>query len=243
MAAPKAATAVLRSRNTKTGALAATYAPIQQTCPRACSQHPDNGGTCYAAGGRVALVNARLTKGAAGFTPEKVARVEARAIDGLRARGVVPPLDDGRLRPLRVHVSGDSRTNRSARIVAAACGRYERAGGGQPYTYTHAWRTVRRASWGGVSVLASVELVSEGRAALRRGYAPAVVVGQHHGPRAWDSNGVRWIPCPQQTRDVACVDCNLCMDAAGLRRRKTGIAFAAHGMRAGTLRARLAGAK
>ena len=67
----------------------------------------------------------------------------------------------------------------------------------------------------------------------RQGYAPALVVAAHPlDGRAYQSNGVRWIPCPAQTRDnVTCVSCRLCFDADALFARRAGIAFEAHGAR------------
>ena len=43
-------------------------------------------------------------------------------------------------------------------------------------------------------------------------------------------DGVRWIPCPAQTRDdVTCDSCRLCWDDAKLRAINAGVAFEAHG--------------
>jgi hypothetical protein len=56
------------------------------------------------------------------------------------------------------------------------------------------------------------------------------VVSHHPADgKAYNLAGVRWIPCPQQTRGVTCDACRLCFDADGLRDRGTGIAFAVHG--------------
>jgi hypothetical protein len=81
-----------------------------------------------------------------------VARAEAAAIDGLTGD-----------RLLRLHVVGDARTNAAARVLPEAARRYALRGdsprrGRKVWTYTNAWRTVGRESWGdAVSVLASVE--------------------------------------------------------------------------------------
>src|SRR5207302_5585852 len=99
----------------------------------------------------------------------RIAEVEARAIDTLTGD-----------RLLRLHVVGDARTDAAARVLGAAADRYSRRGnaprhGRKVWAYTHAWRTVARASWGdAVSVLASVETVREAREAMQAGYAAAV---------------------------------------------------------------------
>ena len=131
--------------------------------------------------------------------------------------------------PLRLHVVGDCPTDESAQIVSSAVASYEGKGGGKAWTYTHAWETVERASWGSVSVLASVHGQLDAVAALRRGYAPAIVVETHESAKRWtDSQGTSWIPCPEQTRGVQCVKCRLCFDAEYLKDKRTGIAFAKH---------------
>lgn len=60
--------------------------------------------------------------------------------------------------------------------------------------------------------------------------APASVTGPHPADgKAYERDGVTWIPCPNQTRGRTCEQCRLCWDAESLRSRRTGIAFAAHG--------------
>lgn len=206
------------------GRVSATYASVEATCPRAC---PLKGNGCYAQDGHVAFHEARLARSG---TPDQAARSEALAIDGAFSAGDVPQDGARGGRDLRLHVSGDARTARAASLLAGAARRWRARKGGNVWTYTHAWRTVPRAAWNGVSVLASVESTKDGRAALRRGYAPACVVVEHAPDgRAFDRDGVTWIPCVQQTRGVACTDCRLCFDADRLVAAKSGIAFAVHG--------------
>jgi hypothetical protein len=209
----KLATAVALSRNKKTGPVAATYA-AQSSCPQSC---PMLGAGCYAERGRVALVHRRF--GTA--KPVEVARAEAESIRSLRP---LPGL------PLRLHVVGDCPDDESAQIVSAAAASYERSGGGRAWTYSHAWRSVARASWGRVSVLASLHSADEGRDAIGRGYAPALVVEAFPGGHSsWIEAGIRWIACPEQrTGRRDCASCRLCFDADGLRKRGQGIAFAKH---------------
>jgi len=197
----------------------ATYASIAATCPRACPLK-DQG--CYAQGGRTAMVQRLLDST---VSADVAARHEAAVIDESYMGGPVP-----RGRMLRLHVAGDCRTNRAASLVSAAIRRWRARGGGAAWTYTHAWRNVKRASWDGVSILASVETVAEAKEALARGYAPARVVASHpNDGRAYDEGGITWIPCVEQTRGVPCSDCGLCMNADALAARGAGIAFAAHG--------------
>ena len=113
--------AVETSSNAKLGACSATYV-TQGSCP-AC---PFLGNGCYAGYGPLGWQAARLN-GSSVLAPARIARAEARAIDGLTGD-----------RPLRLHVVGDCRTPLAARIVARAAERYGARGGRQVWTYTHA---------------------------------------------------------------------------------------------------------
>jgi hypothetical protein len=208
---------VARSDNQKTGPIAATYA-ARETCPIECSFRvdPETGelGACYGNSGRVRIHWDRIPA----MRPDVAARREAKLIDEL-------PAD----RPLRVHVVGDCRTDAAARILAAAMVRYDtRSTGGPAYTYTHAWRTVARASWGAARVLASCESSADIQAAHRRGYETVVTVADHPTDGR-TRNGL--IPCPEQTREgIQCVSCRLCFEPQRLAGRS--ISFAAHGTKA-----------
>lgn len=218
---------VLKSENGKTGDVAATYASIAATCSRGCALRDEG---CYAQTGRTALTEMRTSKR---VTPEQAAREEGRLIQQAAT------LHAANCRPLRLHVSGDCRTTRAAKILGKAC----RSWPGAVWTYTHAWRNVRREAWGpSVSILASVETLLQAQAVRARGYAPALVVAEHpKDGKAWVApNGIRFIPCPEQTRGVECVECRLCFDADALRERNAGIAFAAHGGRMNAVKRRLA---
>lgn len=208
----------LLSGNEKIGEMSATYAPIRQTCPTACPLRNGNG--CYAEGGNVGLHMRRLQdERYASVGGDTFAMFEAAAIrDGAR---MVP-----RGRPLRIHASGDASTAGRARTLSDAAAHWP----GPTYTFTHAWRDVPRKAWGTVSVLASVESLDDAKAALRAGYAPAMVVSAHPvDGRAEVREDVRVIPCPNQTRGTRCTDCRLCFDAPGLLARNAAIAFAVHG--------------
>ena len=232
----KPATLVLDSKNAKIGQVAATYASIASTCPPTC---PFMGEGCYAQTGHVGFTVRRLD--ADGACAEDAALYEASLI----ARG---PGAGGRDLPLRLHVSGDARTPVAAELLGRAARAWRSKGGGPVWTYTHAWRDVPRDAWGpAVNVLASCESTADGAKAVAAGYVPAVVVDKHPpNGRAYEKDGIKWIPCPNQTRstpatdkeparDVTCVSCRLCFDTARLASMGAGIAFAAHG--SGTKRA------
>ncbi len=221
------ALAVPKSGNEKTGPIAATYTGTDRTC--AGCPHKGTGSCYYESGFRTRGLNARLNSAAKEQKASRlrIARAEARAIDGLLTSGKV------KNRPLRIHVGGDAPTPAAARLISAAARRFTERVEAPAYTYTHAWRDVPRDAWQGVSVLASVESVADAKLALSRGYAPAIIVDHFEGDRASTVDGVRLSPCPAQTKDdVSCADCRLCMDADKLVSMKAAVAFAAHGTQA-----------
>lgn len=208
--------------NGKVGRVDQTYASIEATC-RDC-RLKDSG--CYAQVSFTGYTVRRLDAQACDMTATEVAKAEACAIDASYGGGAVPGTS------LRLHVSGDCSTVIGARYVGKAVQRWMARGGRVAWTYTHSWRRVPRVAWGPVSVLASVDDVRDAPEAMERGYAPARVVESFpNGDRAWVEHDIRWVPCPEQTRGVQCVDCKLCHDGDKLRSMGTGIAFAAHGAR------------
>lgn len=211
----------------------ATYASIKKTCPDSCSL---KGQGCYAQTSYTGIIVARMDKRARQGSPLALARAEARAIDQSHKGGPIPAGRD-----LRVHVAGDSRTVKGTRILNAAIGRWKKRGGGFAWSYTHAWKHVRRDEWIQVSVLASIENPRDSEAVRAQGYAPALVVGEHPTDKAYKLPGseTTFIPCPQQTRGVACTDCRLCMKADWLFQNNKGIAFASHGVYKGIIKRRL----
>lgn len=234
----KAATFVKCSKNAKIGEkTCATYVSIAATCPTC----PMRGEGCYAENGKLGILAKHLNEGAEGMDARDVAREEARLIRAAW-RGKPIPQDGARGgRDLRLHVSGDARTPSAARELAAAVAHFQRRGGGVAWCYTHAWKRVARSDWGGISILASMEDAREADAASKHGYTPALVVAYHLSERAYTLPGsdVQWIPCPSQTRGITCDRCRLCMRADALRDSGRGIAFAAHGSRAKTIKRRL----
>lgn len=206
----------------------ATYASIQATCPKTC---PFMGEGCYAQMGMTAYHTRRLDVEAQGMSALAIAKAEAKAIDQSYKGGKVP---EGR--DLRIHVAGDARSATATRIIAKAIDRWKARGGGRAWSYTHAHDKVPRTAWGQVSTLASVESVSQVKAARQQGYAPAIVVSEFESDKAFKlpNCDTTWIPCPAQTKpggkEIGCTDCHLCMKADWLFETNRGIAFAAHGV-------------
>lgn len=216
----KFATLVLKSKNDKIGEISATYASIDGSCPSDCAQ---KGAGCYAQAGNVGIHSARLN------AANKVrSRQDAREVAREEARQISAAIEAGKdVRPLRLHVSGDCRTPSAAKALSKVAGKW-RAGA---YTYTHAWHKVPRAAWGNVSVLASVDRREDIKVAQARGYAVAIIVKEHSADgKAWDMDGTKVIPCPNQTRGVTCNACKLCMDSDKLASMGAAIAFASHGV-------------
>jgi hypothetical protein len=211
------------------GKVSATYVSTKGSCPSSCNLR---GNGCYAENGRTGMINFRLNKAVKkGMRPEALARAEARAIREAFDGGAIPQDGARGGRDLRLHVSGDARTVRSAKILAKVVGEWIDRGGGSVWAYTHGWETVARRHWGKTSVLASMTDPKLAKQARRRGYAPAVVVESHKSDKAYklDGSDVTWIPCPQQTRNIACSDCRLCMNSKRLFDENMGIAFEGHG--------------
>ena len=209
----KAVTAIEISANSKIGKISTTYSS-QKSCPEDC---PFKSSGCYAESGFVAITTNRLNKAAKDFTIVELAQQEADAIDILSGR-----------RLLRLHIVGDCTTNRTAEIVSTAAKRYTSKGGNPVWTYTHAWRNVARSSWQDVSVLASVENLSDAKLAVDKGYAVALVVSQQE-EFVIKREGFKLLPCPQQRDKVkSCADCKLCTKDKFLRDSKTIITFSTH---------------
>lgn len=210
----RAAFAVEKSANSKTGLCSCTYVS-QASCPIHCPFKDDG---CYAQQGNTNVwtldVNASPIK-----DPESIAREEADAIDRLSGQ-----------HPLRLKVVGDCPTPQAAAIVASAADRYKARGNQPIWAYTHAWKDVERI-WHGsaVSILGSCESTAQFADVRAAGYAPALVVPAHPADgKAWlAEDGTKVIPCPAQTRKgkVQCVSCKLCWKDDELLARGLAIAF------------------
>ena len=208
------ATAVEISGNSKIGLVSATYVS-QSSCHSDCPFKGDNG--CYAEYDLVGITTRRLNRSEV-TDPEQLAQNEATAIGKLTGRF-----------PLRLHVVGDCQTDSTARTVAAAASSHTAKHQQPVWSYTHAWRSVEHSSWQGVSILASCETTEHVKAAQAKGYAAAMVVPQHDSPNAYVKDGIKILPCPQQTgKSANCEQCKLCMRADFLKSAKLTIAFETH---------------
>jgi hypothetical protein len=211
----------------------ATYAAIKATCPSTCSLR-DQG--CYGQTSFTGMINRRMERRARGASALDVARSEAQAIDNAYDGGTVPTG-----RAMRLHVVGDSTLIAGSKLINNAVKRWKKRGGGDCWSYTHAWRHVSRDEWSHVGILASVSNTAEVKEARKQGYAPAIVVPQHPSEKTYtlDGSDTKWIPCPQQTRGVGCTDCKLCFDSDRLFDKNMGIAFAVHGVMANKMKRHL----
>ena len=217
---------------------AATYTSIDATCPSSCRFKAAG---CYVRAGFTGRAAELLDEVGRGMDPERVADAEVKLLDAAfgaeGGRGPRIPQDGARGgRDLRLHVGGDVPSTAGAQRLACAARRWMQRGGGRVWTYTHRWREIERATFGAISVLASVETPAEARAADLRGYVPALVVESFPSRRAFHVEGLRLkvIPCPAETGGadggVTCVSCRLCLDDGALRRRGAAIGFALHGL-------------
>jgi hypothetical protein len=205
-----------------------TDASIAATCPDTCGF---KAGGCYAKAGFTGFTARKLDEAARGLTGDEVIAEEAHLIDGAFRGGRIPQDGAKGGRDLRLHVGGDVGSDRGARLLAGAAGRWRDRGGGAVWTFTHAWREVPHEAWGSISVLASVERQEDIQTARAAGYAAAIVVDKFPSDKAFSLPGstTKIVPCPAETRGKTCVECRLCLDADKLLRRNVAIAFQAHG--------------
>ena len=209
-----------------------TSVSIQATCPDSCTfkTTPEGRNGCFADAGFTLARGQRMDAAAQGRDGLEVVREEAYAIRRAFGGGWIP--QDGknrRGRDLRIHVGGDVHSIAGVVTLVKAVFHWLRRGGGAVWTFTHWWREIPRATWGPISVLASVEDEAGVRDAVAAGYAPALVVDRFpDGSRPFRLGGARFIPCPAEVRDTTCVECRLCLDRP-LAQMGLGIAFQVHG--------------
>lgn len=211
------------SGNLKVGKVSTTSAS-QVTCPISCPFY-HNG--CYSESGRTQFTTKIVNTYAEAMGVKErghslagyVSKAEAEAILGLSGK-----------RPLRLHVVGDCPTDVSARIVSKASEVYRNRFNQPVWTYTHAWRDVKRSSWGNVSVLASCETVNDLKLARRKKYALSMVVAEHpKDGKPYKQDGFFMIPCREQVGKAEdCTKCQLCWKEEILYRTKSVILFEAH---------------
>lgn len=208
--------------------VSATYTSIQASCPNTCQLR--NEGSCYAMGGPVAIIMRKLDKEAENYDVNSVALEELELIKNSFDGKNIPQDGAKGGRDLRIHVFGDATTPFAAQKLGEAADNWVERKGGTVWTYTHAWKDVHRSNWGSnVSILASIDNAEDTQAVYEQGYAPAMIVPEHDGKKPVLRNGIRYIPCPEQTSGINCTKCRLCLKADHLYKNKLGIQFAAHG--------------
>jgi len=201
------------SHNKKTGPVSATYA-AQPSCPGDC---PFLKNGCYGEAARVGIHTARLNTAAINSSSMDVAKAEAKAIDGLSG-----------LLDLRVHVVGDCKTEEEAKLVGDAASRFmARKRPTDAWTYAHAWKSIKRAAWGAMSVLASCHTKDEVKQAMAKGYAASITTAKMP-EKAFTEDGITYVPCVEQTKGITCVECRLCLDDKKLLEKKIVIVFELH---------------
>lgn len=202
MRSMKPVSAVDVSKNSKTGVVSATYAPLQ-SCPDTC-KFKDNG--CYAQAGNCNYTFGRVTKNTERMqlTDIEIAQWEAKEISKLEGDF-----------PLRLHVSGDCKTNETAQIVSDAANEYCKIDNQVAWVYTHAWETVKRSSWGSVNVLASVENATDAKKAHDKGYSVAFVMPENKladNVKAVVEMGLSPKLCNNYIDKTTCKKCRVCFD-------------------------------
>lgn len=213
----------VKSGNPKTGPISNTFSS-QAGCSTAC-EHFHNG--CYTEHGTSWFVTRRVNASPV-RDPLEIAKAEAALIDKL-------PGDVD----LRLNEVGDCATEEGARHRSSSCVRMEQRSpnGSKAFGYTHAWRTVPVEAHQGISILASCESAEDVKLAHARGYATAIVVPEFKSEKAYEIDGIRILPCPNETRGIQCIKCRLCMQAGHLRERGLTIGFTPHGSGQKSIRA------
>lgn len=198
------------SQNRKLGhKLCSATMVAQATCPNTCPWR-ENG--CYAETGPLGIHTHKLNK--VTLSADEIIDNEAVGIKSLATD-----------LPLRLHVVGDVTTDRQANVLADAISDKL----SPTWTYTHSWRMIDSDSFGKINVLASCETENDVKIAQAKGYATALVLDHFESDKAYQSNGLTILPCPQQTRNKTCASCKACWNTGKLRSAGITIGFATHG--------------
>lgn len=214
---------ILNTENRKLLGCAVTYV-AQQSCPQECLFLNQG---CYAEYGPMLWsVTSKLNLEVKGLRPAELARMEGGMIWGMRYD------PRARNRPLRLHGVGDCASDYAAQEVSSAADHWILTNEAPVWSYTHAWRNVKRESWGNVSILASVENPRDLALATKRGYAAAMIVPEFpNGPKAFKGfQDFKIVPCPEQTLGIGCRDCKLCFKDKWLHENRIVIGFTPHGV-------------
>jgi hypothetical protein len=110
-------------------------------------------------------------------------------------------------KPCRLHISGETADTAHAMLLAAAAEVYTAKHGQPVFTKTHNWKSIPRAAFGSISVLASCEYPHQVAEANALGYAAALLIPDFPNDKkvCW-YRGVKVLPCPAAVDEK--VHCN-----------------------------------
>ena len=202
-----------RSSNAKTGPIPVTTSE-ESTCPSTC---PFIGKGCYAKSGPLALHWRKVSAG-------------ERGTDWQGLCDFVKRLPD---RQLWRHNQAGDLPHDDGQIDGSLLGELVRANKGKRgFTYTHhqldvGFNTyhIATANQLGFTINVSTESKDAAVAAFRKGLPAVVVVPSDDDDVVTYHDGVRFVQCPAQHRNVTCAECGLCSQA----KRKCVVMFKAHG--------------
>ena len=175
----------------------------------------------------------RITGAAAGNSLIEIASAE---VSGIKAR-------QGD-KPCRLHVGGETANTTHAVMLAGAAEVYVSKHGQPVFTYTHNWRSIPRAAFGSISVLASCEYPEQVAEANALRYAAALLIPNFPNSfKVFRYGDTNVLPCRAAIDPtVKChmpdpnKSCRLCMGDGMLRDRGLTIGLAIHGNKARELK-------
>jgi len=200
---------VLKSRNAKTGKVAASYRG-KHSCPKTCAAY----NSCYAKTGPVNIVFSRAeeSKDDAAKISEFIASLPANY-------------------KMRHHTAGDllnAKQKPDMPYINSLIGALKARLDLITWGYTHAWKSFERNPFKGIASVnfnASCDTFSEIKEAKQRGFDTVVIVPENATPGIYE--GERVIICPAQMGkgEVTCDKCQLCSK----KDRAYSIGFRLHG--------------
>ena len=201
-----------RSGNAKTGPIPVTTTE-RASCPTTCPFY-DKG--CYAKSGPLALHWRKVSDGERGTDWQGLTKF----VRSLPERQLWRHNQAGDL----PHINGQINGSLLGELVRANKGK-------RGFTYTHhkldaglnTWY-IATANQLGFTVNVSTESKDDAVTAFNKGLPAVVVVPSDHADSA-EHDGVKFVTCPAQTRDVTCAECGLCSQA----HRQCVVMFKAHG--------------
>ena len=199
------------SKNRKVGNIPVTTTE-RTSCPTTCPFY-DKG--CYAKSGPLGMHWRKVSDGERGTDWQGLCDFVGQLPDGQMWRhnqaGDLP------------HVLGNIDHDMMAHLVVSNTGKR-----GYTYTHhvlnTHNVKIIERANRQGFTINVSTESKSDAVSAYNQGLPAVCVVPTDHADYA-EHDGVKFVTCPAQMRDISCKDCGLCAQS----KRKCVVMFKAHG--------------